>query len=74
MLTELARSTDVDVLMLAGRYTLLEQAALDDLLPVCERRGIGRDARMRAAKIPCDLWGELREERLLHAEAPVPSP
>jgi D-threo-aldose 1-dehydrogenase len=41
MLAELARSTDVDVLMLAGRYTLLEQAALDDLLPVCERRDIG---------------------------------
>jgi len=27
--------------MLAGRYTLLEQSALDDLLPVCEQRGIG---------------------------------
>ena len=27
--------------MLAGRYTLLEQSALDDLLRVCERRGIG---------------------------------
>jgi D-threo-aldose 1-dehydrogenase len=41
MLSELARNTDVDVLMLAGRYTLLEQGALDDLLPICERRGIG---------------------------------
>jgi D-threo-aldose 1-dehydrogenase len=41
MLSELARNTDVDLLMLAGRYTLLEQGALDDLLPVCERRGIG---------------------------------
>jgi D-threo-aldose 1-dehydrogenase len=41
MLSELARNTDVDVLMLAGRYTLLEQGALEDLLPVCERRGIG---------------------------------
>jgi D-threo-aldose 1-dehydrogenase len=41
MLAELARNTDVDVLMVAGRYTLLEQGALDDLLPVCERRGIG---------------------------------
>jgi len=27
--------------MLAGQYTLLEQSALDDLLPVCEQRGIG---------------------------------
>jgi D-threo-aldose 1-dehydrogenase len=41
MLAELAANTDVDLLMIAGRYTLLEQGALDDLLPVCERRGVG---------------------------------
>jgi D-threo-aldose 1-dehydrogenase len=41
MLADFARHTDMDLLMLAGRYTLLEQAALDDLLPACERRGIG---------------------------------
>ena len=41
MLADFARHTDMDVLMLAGRYTLLEQSALDDLLPVCQRRGIG---------------------------------
>lgn len=41
MLADFARNTDMDVLMLAGRYTLLEQDALDDLLPVCEKRGIG---------------------------------
>lgn len=41
VLSELARHTQMDVLMLAGRYTLLEQSALDDLLPACERRGIG---------------------------------
>jgi D-threo-aldose 1-dehydrogenase len=150
MLAELARETDMDLVMLAGRYTLLEQGALDDLLPVCERRGIGvvvagvfnsgllarekpteeatynyarapaevldrarriadvcerhgttlpeaaiafplghpaivsvcvgarspeqvrRNARLLAAEIPRDLWDELREERLLHAKAPVP--
>jgi D-threo-aldose 1-dehydrogenase len=39
MLADLVRETDVDVVMLAGRYTLLEQSALDDLLPLCcERR------------------------------------
>jgi D-threo-aldose 1-dehydrogenase len=39
MLADLVRETDVDVVMLAGRYTLLEQEALDDLLPLCcERR------------------------------------
>jgi D-threo-aldose 1-dehydrogenase len=151
MLAELACNTDVDLVMLAGRYTLLEQGALDDLLPVCERRGIGvvaagvfnsgvlarsyppedatydygrapahvlerarriahvcerhattlpeaavafplghpavvsvcvgarspeqirRNARSLGAQIPPDLWYELREQGLLHAQAPVPS-
>src|SRR5204863_2627871 len=41
MLADLVRHTDVDVLMLAGRYTLLEQNSLDDLLPLCEQRGVG---------------------------------
>jgi D-threo-aldose 1-dehydrogenase len=41
MLADFARHTDMEVLMLAGRYTLLEQSALDDLLRVCERRGVG---------------------------------
>jgi len=41
MLADFARHTDMDVLMLAGRYTLLEQSALDDLLPLCQQRGIG---------------------------------
>ncbi|WP_028062201.1 aldo/keto reductase [Solirubrobacter soli] len=40
MLARFVRETDLDVLMLAGRYTLLEQGALDDLLPECERRGV----------------------------------
>ncbi len=30
---------DWDVFLLAGRYTLLEQGPLDDLLPLCEQRG-----------------------------------
>jgi D-threo-aldose 1-dehydrogenase len=41
MLADFARNTDMDLFMLAGRYTLLEQAALDDLLPTCLERGIG---------------------------------
>ena len=40
MLADFARHTDVDVLMLAGRYTLLDQSALDDLLPTCIERGV----------------------------------
>lgn len=30
---------DFDTLLVAGRYTLLEQEALNELLPLCERRG-----------------------------------
>ena len=41
MLAEFARNTDMDLLMVAGRYTLLEQPALDELLPVCLERGVG---------------------------------
>jgi D-threo-aldose 1-dehydrogenase len=40
LLTRFVTCTDVDVVMAAGRYTLLEQPALDELLPVCEQRGI----------------------------------
>ncbi|NJC20935.1 D-threo-aldose 1-dehydrogenase [Arthrobacter pigmenti] len=32
---------DLDLIMLAGRYTLLEQPALADLLPACLERGVG---------------------------------
>jgi len=32
--------TDIDALMLAGRYTLLEQDPLDDLLPLLEQKGM----------------------------------
>jgi D-threo-aldose 1-dehydrogenase len=41
MLADLVRRADVDLLMLAGRYTLLEQDSLDDLLPLCAARGVG---------------------------------
>jgi D-threo-aldose 1-dehydrogenase len=41
VLARLVRETDMDVVMLAGRYTLLEQDSLDDLMPLCEERGVG---------------------------------
>ncbi|MEO8565267.1 MAG: aldo/keto reductase [Betaproteobacteria bacterium] len=31
---------DLDIVLLAGRYTLLDQSALPELLPLCERRGV----------------------------------
>ena len=41
MLAEFVRRCDVDIVMLAGRYTLLDQSALDDLLPLALERGVG---------------------------------
>jgi D-threo-aldose 1-dehydrogenase len=40
MLTQFVEHTDLDVVMCAGRYTLLEQGALDDLLPAAQARGV----------------------------------
>jgi D-threo-aldose 1-dehydrogenase len=37
----MAERGDFDLFLLAGRYTLLEQTALDSFLPLCEKRGIG---------------------------------
>ncbi|MPZ08771.1 MAG: aldo/keto reductase [Kiloniellaceae bacterium] len=37
----LAERGDFDLFLLAGRYTLLEQEALETFLSLCERRGIG---------------------------------
>jgi D-threo-aldose 1-dehydrogenase len=41
MLARFVRETDVDVVMLAGRFTLLDQTAGEDLLPVALERGVG---------------------------------
>ena len=145
MLIEALGFADWDVFLLAGRYTLLEQEPLDDLLPICATRGTsivvggplnsgilaGRDTWNYAAappaivervkrieavcdahnvplaaaalqfplahpavcaiipgprsaaefeanvalldrKIPAALWADLRQEKLLHPEAPTP--
>jgi D-threo-aldose 1-dehydrogenase len=37
----MARAGDFDLFLLAGRYTLLEQEALESFLPYCLERGIG---------------------------------
>ncbi|OUD03049.1 aldo/keto reductase [Streptomyces swartbergensis] len=39
MLTRFVRDTDVDVVLCAGRYTLLDQSALTGLLPAAHERG-----------------------------------
>ncbi len=40
MLADFVRETDVDTILLAGRYTLLDQSAEAELLPLCQRRGV----------------------------------
>ena len=47
MLTQFVDRTDLDVVMLAGRYTLLDQGALADLLPRC----VARDVSVVAAGV-----------------------
>ena len=41
MLARFVREGDMDVLLLAGRYTILDHEGLDDLLPLCQERGVG---------------------------------
>ncbi|MFZ4892851.1 aldo/keto reductase [Plantibacter sp. Mn2098] len=38
VLTDLVRECDLDVVLLAGRYTLLDQSSMADLLPACTDR------------------------------------
>jgi D-threo-aldose 1-dehydrogenase len=40
MLVRFARAADFDCFLLAGRYTLLDQSGLAELLPLCAERGI----------------------------------
>ncbi|CCK25824.1 oxidoreductase [Streptomyces davaonensis JCM 4913] len=40
MLTRFVRDTDVDVVLCAGRYTLLDRSALSELLPTAQERGV----------------------------------
>ena len=41
MLARFAREGDFDCFLLAGRYSLLDQSSLDQLLPLCEEKHIG---------------------------------
>lgn len=40
MLARFVREADIDIVLCAGRYTLLDQAALTELLPTCAVRGV----------------------------------
>jgi D-threo-aldose 1-dehydrogenase len=39
--TRFVTDTDIDLVLLAGRYTLLDQSALDDLIPAARARNVG---------------------------------
>jgi D-threo-aldose 1-dehydrogenase len=41
ILTRIVKTGLVDLVMVSGRYTLLEQPAAAELLPVCEEHGVG---------------------------------
>jgi len=59
MLAEFVRRCDVDIVMLAGRFTLLEQGALDDLLPLAIERNV---AVVAAAVYNSGLLGSPRPD------------
>lgn len=40
ILAEFVRQCDIDIAMIAGRYTLLDQSAASDLLPIALERGV----------------------------------
>lgn len=40
VVVDVLRHAELDALMLAGRYSLLDQGALPELLPLCARRGV----------------------------------
>ena len=39
-LARLVEACDLDILLVAGRYTLFDQVAMDELLPLCEERTV----------------------------------
>jgi len=71
--------SDLDVIMLAGRYTLHEQGALEDLLPAASARGVGivaaavyNSGLLAAPVVPDDAhydYGPAPADVLEHARA-----
>lgn len=67
---EAIRRTDLDVVMVAGRYTVLEQQALTELLPLALERGVGYVA---AGVFQSGLLSRPRpSEGLTYDHGPVP--
>ena len=65
MCARFAKAGDIDAVLLAGRYSLLEQPALADFLPLAVEEGHRRDARRRVQlRHPGDRRGRGREVQL----------
>ena len=87
-LARFAREADFDIFLLAGRYTLLEQDAMDELFPVCADRRISiiaggvynsgvladpdAQARYNYADAPADVVNRARAIRDVCTEFDVP--
>jgi D-threo-aldose 1-dehydrogenase len=79
MPTRLIEECDVDVIMLAGRYTLLDRSGLADLLPLAEERGVGivaaavyNSGLLSSARVPDDArfdYGQAPRETIERARA-----
>lgn len=90
MLTRFVQRLDLDVVLCAGRFTLLDRSALTDLLPVCEERGVAvvvggafnsglladprPGARYDYAPVPPDLLARTERLRDICAAHDVPLP
>ena len=71
ILAERVRNTDMDVLMLAGRYTLLA-AVVSVCFGARSPQQIGRNAELFRAPLPATLWAELKTAGLMREDdAPV---
>jgi D-threo-aldose 1-dehydrogenase len=72
MLARFLRETDADLVMVAGRYTLLEQDALDDVLAAADETG---KSVVAAGVFNSGLLaGPLRGRELTYDYAPAPAP
>jgi D-threo-aldose 1-dehydrogenase len=88
MLTRFARDTDIDCVLLAGCYTLLDQSAATALLPTCAERGVAvilggvfntgvlaqpnPDACYKYDRVPADVLDRTRHMARICADHGVP--
>jgi hypothetical protein len=66
---DVLRYADLDVILLAGRYTLLDQSALVELLPECLRRGVAIGSAVRSIGHSRHRRGPLTDRRCIQLRA-----